>query len=86
MSGLSGATGAGRGGEVELRVGEVAREVLLSSGVGRADMKWASGGRGRWTGAAGLGIVVVETREYPVFADRTGHAHAGGEGVARSSS
>ena len=39
MSGLSGAPGAGNGGEVELRVGEVAREVLLSSGVGRAVMK-----------------------------------------------
>jgi hypothetical protein len=36
MSGLSGATGAGNGGEVELKVGEVESEVLL---VGRVDMK-----------------------------------------------
>ena len=41
MSGLSGAPGAGNGGEVELKVGEVAWEELLSSGVGRLDMKWA---------------------------------------------
>lgn len=43
MSGLSGAPGAGNGGEVELKVGEVAWEELLSSGVGRLDMKWANG-------------------------------------------
>lgn len=33
MSGLSGAAGAGNGGEVEIKVGEVALEV------GRVDMK-----------------------------------------------
>ena len=92
MSGLSGAPGAGNGGEVELRVGEVAREVLLllSSGVGRADMKEANGGRGRWTGLRAL----------QTLSDRRGGGQEGdqdlrgvcrphgarGEGVAYSSS
>jgi len=54
MSGWSGATGADKGGEVELKVGEVAFEVLLSSGVGRVDMKYASRGRDQWVGPRAL--------------------------------